>query len=436
MDSAASISRIIAILPEEVPYNPERDRIAAAGAKLSPKAFEAIAGLFTAITLVAACSRIVYYYSTRGKLFADDILIIFATCCLVIATGFLYYVSPRLFMMEALNVDSANFVLYSKREIMSLFGMLKWLNLFLSFVWTANYAVKLSFLVFFRGLIRDVSRGLSIAWWFVLAFTILSWLFNVLQNPVNCGWNTEVRCYPYPTYVSELGWVCSVVDIVTDAAIIIISVLLLRKSLLRLSQKLRILTFTCLNIFCIAIALSRMFGGVHRHKGHMVFRLVYTYLLMHTEACIAVIMGGITAFRTVFAAHSCEREHSGSSSFYNRVRSWLKKPGSNSEVAPEDAEQRKGGKFLGDNITRGTLRGLRTFIRRHEREPGYTAHESTANESQYDPLQSYHNYIRGGNKRTESETLERTTNPHELASSMDSNTTSPPMPTLQCHNMA
>ena len=82
--------------------------------------------------------------------------------------------------------------------------------------------------------------------------------------------------------------------------IIFIPIILLRKSLLRLSQKLRILAFLCLNAFCIAIALSRMAGGgYYNHDGKFVFRVVYNYILMHLEACIAIIMGGVTAFRTV-----------------------------------------------------------------------------------------------------------------------------------------
>ena len=80
--------------------------------------------------------------------------------------------------------------MFTKSELLSMLNLTKWLNIFLAFAWTANFAIKLSFLGFFRNLIRNVSKRLYTYWWGVLIFTLLGWLFNVIQNPLNVGWTT------------------------------------------------------------------------------------------------------------------------------------------------------------------------------------------------------------------------------------------------------
>jgi len=114
-----------------------------------------------------------------------------------------------------------------------------------------------------------------------------------------------------PRNISELGWSSSTVDVATDVLIILIPILLLRKSSLLFTQKLRILTFLCLNVFQIAICLGRSFGsGFQDRDGKVKFGIVYTFLLIHIEVSVAVIMSGVTAFRSVLASRDrdCERQ--------------------------------------------------------------------------------------------------------------------------------
>jgi hypothetical protein len=113
---------------------------------------------------------------------------------------------------------------------------------------------------------------------------------------------TGNKCSPVPRFVSELGWTSSAADIATDVLIILIPVLLLRHSFLKFSQKMRILAFLCLDVFQIAICLGRSIGSGFRDRdGRVKFGIVYTFSLIHVEASVAVIMSGLTAFRTVFA---------------------------------------------------------------------------------------------------------------------------------------
>lgn len=51
--------------------------------------------------------------------------------------------------------------------------------------WTTIFAVKISFLIFFKKLINRVTKILTY-YWIVSIITLLSWLFNVLEPFVMC----------------------------------------------------------------------------------------------------------------------------------------------------------------------------------------------------------------------------------------------------------
>ena len=129
---------------------------------------------------------------------------LFAASCLVIDTAVLYFIAPRIFILETLAFNPINIFLFTKSEILSSIGVVKWVNIYLAFVWTANYAIKWSFLAFFKILIRGVSKHLQRFWYFVVGFTILTWLFNILENPINCGWDNGM-IFPILVWLGEYG---------------------------------------------------------------------------------------------------------------------------------------------------------------------------------------------------------------------------------------
>ncbi|KAF2653203.1 hypothetical protein K491DRAFT_523522 [Lophiostoma macrostomum CBS 122681] len=409
-----------------------------AAAKLSRKAFLAIVGTFTGLAVLAVIGRVSYHIRKRGRPSQDDWLVLFSACCLAIVTGLICYMQHWMYMTAALAAKPGNAALFTHSELESLPGLLKWNNLFLVFSWTYIMAIKMSFLVLFWLLIRDVSRRLTNLWWCVMVLTILSWLFNILRNPINCGWATGHKCSPVPRYVSELGWTSSAVDIATDVLIILIPVLLLRNSLLPLKQKLRILTFLCLNVFQISICLGRTIGsGFHDRDGRVKFGIVYTFLLIHVEASVAVIMGGVTAFRSVFALRAHDRDHERPSrerrwsKVPSRILSWLRIPSSKSKDDVVRERRRDNRMLLPGPVTGGTLRGLRSFIRRHDRTPGHTTGESSKLESTYDSVQTYHEYMRTGGAKEPSVPMASSEHKPEPAVYDETARVEKPLPTLQ-----
>ena len=220
----------------------------------------------------------------------------------------------------------------------------------------------------------------------------------------------DVRCFPYPFHLLAIGLSVVTVDIATDLMIILIPILLLRKSLLDRSQKLRILSFLCLNVFCIAIALIRgimRISSPHEASGQFQFRLLFTIFLEHIEASVAVIMGSVTALRTVFASHIHSRgtDNTGDSwsKLFSRLKSLFRREDSASDLSGTQSTTRTEKQLLPAMGTGITMRGLRTFIRRYQRDPGATTRNETLDDTQFDPFESYHNYIRndGARKVTE-----------------------------------
>lgn len=215
-----------------------------------------------------------------------------------------------------------------------------------------------------------------------------------------------VKCFPYPIHNLEIGGASTGADILTDLLIVSIPILLLRKSQLLLGQKVRILVFLCLSIFMIAFALARLIGSLyHDGSGVLTLAVTWTHTWLHFESSVAVLMGGLTAFRIVFASHVREagkRKMMNTTSFYQRFKGFWIKTSKDSNTLRNSEEKQNG--FLAGPATGGTLKGLRTFIRKNGRGTGDTtidADESMLN-SKYDPLESYHHYVKGAQSETSS----------------------------------
>lgn len=78
--------------------------------------------------------------------------------------------------------------------------------------------------------------------------------------------------------------------------VVSIPIWILRNVRLRLKQKFAIAVFLCLSFVMIATGITRM--ALTRWKGHDDY--TSEYLVLYLEACIAVLMACIAAFRSVF----------------------------------------------------------------------------------------------------------------------------------------
>lgn len=106
--------------------------------------------------------------------------------CLCAAVGITYHECEVGFMIQNLQRNpslrsqlSANQV---KRLLKTPFAVF---HAFMALSWTAIYAVKISFLVFFKKLITCVSK-IHTYYWIVGVITLLSWVFVVVEPFIIC----------------------------------------------------------------------------------------------------------------------------------------------------------------------------------------------------------------------------------------------------------
>lgn len=106
--------------------------------------------------------------------------------CLSAATGILYNLCNLVFLIWVLqrtplllqkaSADQINEVVKTPFALV---------HAFLALSWTSIFAVKFSFLVFFRKLIDRVTK-IHTFYWMVVIITLLSWLFMVVEPLMLC----------------------------------------------------------------------------------------------------------------------------------------------------------------------------------------------------------------------------------------------------------
>lgn len=117
-------------------------------------------GLFCGIAVVTVITRLALRVFIRHKLYLDDYFLLFGLACLGAATYLLYSIFRMIFLSNVVRQDPSIFPTVSK--IIQLINSLKIIYSFLALIWTTTFAVKLSFLVFFKQLIERVSKQITI----------------------------------------------------------------------------------------------------------------------------------------------------------------------------------------------------------------------------------------------------------------------------------
>ena len=136
----------------------------------------------------------------------------------------------------------------------------------------------------------------------------------------------------------------------------VIPIHLLRHVQIQLRQKLALGVSLCLSIMMIISAIVQI-SGIHA-PSHAI-DVTWEIFWQLVEACIAVIMVSLTAFRSLFVAHSAAAQNrqdrhrdSGRRNRLDSMKFWKKR-------VSDDSEEMDGL----PEIPRATITGLRTFIR-------------------------------------------------------------------------
>ncbi|KAF9734790.1 hypothetical protein PMIN06_000743 [Paraphaeosphaeria minitans] len=267
--------------------------------RVSREIFQTIIGFFFALATIALLGRIGVRLIIRRRLFLDDYILLFGYAALISATAVIYRFCHLIYVLNALKYERA--VIPTLQDLQAI-GHAQAINYsLLAAIWTAICSVKLCFLTALKSLIANVSIRVTVFYWFAVALSIVTWCLSWTIAWIICpyvGNELILHCSPDTPYVKTiaLSIMVTVLDIATDLIIVSIPIWILRNVRLRLKQKFAIAMFLCLSVVMIATGITRM--ALSRFKGHDDY--TSEYLILYLEACIAVLMACIAAFRSVF----------------------------------------------------------------------------------------------------------------------------------------
>lgn len=138
-----------------------------------------LGGLF-GIAMIAAAARTALRLKQHGRLFFDDSLLLVACIFLTAGTIITYLVTPSLY------VPYSDFRLFHPNEFQRrVIWFQRMVFAFISLTWVVIFAVKLSFMYFFRGLV-DRLTNMVLYWRIVLGAMAVSFAVCVSEAAMEC----------------------------------------------------------------------------------------------------------------------------------------------------------------------------------------------------------------------------------------------------------
>ncbi|KAK8182952.1 hypothetical protein BC567DRAFT_221263 [Phyllosticta citribraziliensis] len=307
------------------------------------------------ITIATTIARIAIRFMTRRRLFLDDYFLIFAAICIIVATSMLWWWGEGLYLYWAISLKPQ--IGIEQGELSKLLDGNMIMSVYVPFVWTATYSIKLSFLSLFKVLIRNVSSHLTRYFWFVVALTIVSWAFSVIERFLLCHYYgvDTVKCWnPSSALYTSLTTLVNLLDIITDILVVTFPIKILSKSQMDRGQKFGLGAFLCLSIVMILITLVRVLGAIR--KGESQLDVTWEIFWQSMEGCAAIIAASATVFRTVFlrSKHASEERR--------------RYPEDKQESVESGSESTEPPRLPPPTMLRSTLGDVRSFIERSARE--------------------------------------------------------------------
>ena len=140
-------------------------------------------GALFGLAILTAAGRTLIRIQRFRRLFVDDGFLLLAVVCLCVSVVFTYVQTP--YMYTQINVEAG--IIPAPSDILDQLVMdQKYQDTAAVFTWTVIYAVKFSFLFFFRYLIRR-QRTSTIHWWVALAILIPAYVSCVVTPFIACA---------------------------------------------------------------------------------------------------------------------------------------------------------------------------------------------------------------------------------------------------------
>ena len=341
--------------------------------------------LFT-VSIILAIARTCIRLRYQKRLFADDVFLLVAILCLCAALALLVIFCPSMYLIEAyvaatpvieLPPDPLQLLALEQH----LFKYLKLSDVYYIMTWTTIFAVKFSFLFFFRVLIRRV-RGITLYWRIVGGISVLSWGYCISGAFIICPYYDIRACKPPSSIMlckflaekssspmragirtSKGTWDCflecctryrdrhtkSVQLLLSPFSclctsshvlllVMVIPIYLLWHVQIKLRQKLALGVSLCLSIMMVILAIVR----ISRFRSPAsTIDFTWDIFWQFAEACVAVTMVSLTAFRSLFVAQATQRD-SKKRSYSSRKYLWEAKRRQDCEANEEGSQELQG----------------------------------------------------------------------------------------------
>ncbi|KAF2648265.1 hypothetical protein K491DRAFT_254826 [Lophiostoma macrostomum CBS 122681] len=318
--------------------------------------FEIILAVFFALAAITCAGRVALRLCTRRRLYMDDGLLLASFVCLAVSTGLAYtYMYPWYLAFAWMRGDDAASLIVAQ-DTTVVARALKNNEVYLGFTWTSIYAVKACYLAFFKPLIAASSRRVICYYWSLITLTAISYLFTTIGESIfPCTFDGRAvastgsgQMPPPDRRLGIVYWVYSIADALTDTMIVTVPILLLRKSSLPLRTKICLCLFLCLSTFMFACAIIR--ASYTWYEGSIDFP--WQLFWRHIEACVAVIMASVTAYR-ILAVEIQSRARRSREAHVERY----------SVKARPEANEHMGSALRAIQFPRPILTGLRSMLR-------------------------------------------------------------------------
>ncbi|KAM0795877.1 hypothetical protein BDR22DRAFT_893718 [Usnea florida] len=296
--------------------------MASNGIKIKEDTFKGVCGALLGLAIVIAIARTAIRFHTTPRYTLDDVLLLFACASLTAATALLYRLIPYVYLCDELALKDRVSLSISVEDLAK--KTIPLLEAYAFISWLVVYTVKICFLIFFRALI-DRLRRMVIYWNVVVLISIVFGGITLFEVFIACPRtsSSSLTCLQGDgfkrTFIVDLIVKCF--DIITDILIVTIPVSILWNVRINIRHKLGIGAVLCLSIVMIVISIINT-SSIHTSGDF--FDLVWKLFWQQVEACSAVIVVSLTAFRSIFIAKKRELNNTKAKfGIFQRFESWF-----------------------------------------------------------------------------------------------------------------
>ncbi|KAL8837434.1 MAG: hypothetical protein Q9170_002518 [Blastenia crenularia] len=252
------------------------------------------------ISFLCLLIRLYARWRTFKKLWFDDAFVVFAWI-LALSTAIDWQIVSG-YMYQFISITSGQLWPPPARFVKDTENYYKGSVAVLVFFYTSLWAVKFSFLLFFRRLGQNV-RGQQIFWWLVFGFTVATYLicigdiqYSCLAVPLpklfkNCSTDAAVR---FQRATLKLN--CAV-DVMTDYMIMAIPISMLWRVQMSLRKKIALVGIFSLAVITTVFAIVRVTSISALTKQP---DTSWSYMWSSIEQCVAIVVACLASFRSLF----------------------------------------------------------------------------------------------------------------------------------------